>query len=101
MDLRKYQDAVLHGSLCVNERDRFIENTLGLAGEAGEFADQVKKQIRDGESRVMRQVEELGDVLWYLTSLAGQLGYTLAELASINYNKLSERHPDRYPRVVE
>lgn len=79
-----------------------MENTLGLCGEAGEFADQVKKDIRDGgaEPRVPKMIDELGDVLWYLTSLSGQLGYSLEELATINYNKLHERHPTRYPDPV-
>ena len=101
MNLRKYQDAVLNGSTCVDPKDRFVENVLGLAGEAGEVADVVKKSIRDGESRPVRFVEELGDVLWYLTSLAGQMGFSIEELASLNYQKLHERHPLRYPDVIE
>ena len=101
MDLRKYHVAVLHGSLCVHEADRFIESTLGLAGESGEFCDLVKKSIRDGSQNTNRLLEELGDVLWYVTSLAGQIGFTLDELASLNYQKLHERHPHIYPDVVE
>lgn len=104
MNLRKYQDAVLKGSLCVEPKDRFIENTLGLCGEAGEFADQVKKSIRDGNAgipRVNLMLDELSDVLWYVTSLSGQMGFSIEELASLNYQKLHERHPSRYPDVVE
>jgi len=100
MDLRKYQTAVMNGSLVVNDDDRFIESTLGLCGEAGEFADQVKKEMRDCQDRTAKQVDELGDVLWYLTSLAGQLGWSLEELASLNYQKLHERHPSTYPAVI-
>lgn len=101
MDLRLYQERVLAGSVCVNEEMRFIENTLGLAGEAGEFADLVKKEIRDGAAHRPRQIEELGDVLWYVTSLAGQLGFSLDELASLNYEKISTRWPNNYPAIFE
>lgn len=101
MNLRRYQDAVLKGSICINESDRFVENTLGLVGEAGEFADQVKKEIRDGSRRSDLMIQELGDVLWYLTSLAGQLGFDIEELASLNYQKLHARHPATYPDIVE
>lgn len=101
MNLRAYQEAVLNGSLCANESDRFIENTLGLAGEAGEFADLVKKQIRGDASHPSQMIDELGDVLWYVTSLAGQLGFSIEELASLNYQKLHDRHPITYPDIIE
>ena len=114
MDLRKYQERVLAGSVCVDDDRRFVENTLGLTGESaefmetvflvrasGRFADLVKKEIRDGAGHRPRQIEELGDVLWYLTSLAGQLGLTLDELASYNYEKLHYRWPQSYPAVFE
>jgi NTP pyrophosphatase (non-canonical NTP hydrolase) len=100
VNLRKYQEAVLNGSLCVKDSDRFVENTLGLAGETGEFADAVKKQIRDGVTTPMKLIDELGDVLWYLTFLSGQLGYSIEELATTNYEKLHKRHPLRYPDPV-
>ena len=48
---------------------RLMENTLGLVGEAGEFAEKIKKQIRDGnEVNQLELVKELGDVLFYKNS---------------------------------
>lgn len=69
---------------------------LGLAGEAGEVANQVKKMIRDdgGEmtrDRLMNIVDELGDVLWYLTMLAEDIGESLEFIAIFNIMKLQER----------
>lgn len=103
MQLSSYQQAVLRGSLLRGEDNELVVSTLGLAGEAGEVADLVKKSFHPGNDaiNVPRVVEELGDVLWYLTHLAGLLGYSVEELASMNYNKLSERYPNNYPLVVE
>ena len=71
---------------------------LGLAGEAGEVANKVKKYIRvDGINAEFNHeekkelVKELGDVLWYLAVLADECGYTLEEVAQMNINKLMSR----------
>lgn len=69
---------------------------LGLAGEAGEFADHAKKVIRDdgGEISAERREamgKELGDVLWYVAQLATELELELDELAQQNLDKLRSR----------
>jgi NTP pyrophosphatase (non-canonical NTP hydrolase) len=64
---------------------------LGLTGEAGEYSEKVKKLIRDGAMDKILAAKELGDVLWYLTRSANELGYTLSEIASNNIRKLSDR----------
>ena len=69
---------------------------LGLAGEAGEVADKLKKQYRDNGGVISNEakvelVKELGDVMWYITRLAASLGYSLCEVASMNVEKLRSR----------
>jgi NTP pyrophosphatase (non-canonical NTP hydrolase) len=64
---------------------------LGLTGEAGEYSEKVKKLIRDGKLDKPLAVKELGDVLWYLTRSANELGYTLQDVAEINLVKLNDR----------
>ncbi len=69
---------------------------LGLAGEAGEVAEHVKKAIRDdgGELSAERRAaltKELGDVLWYVSQLASELGLELEEVAQVNLEKLLSR----------
>ena len=67
---------------------------LGLAGEAGEVADKVKKIIRDDKDTPEYRTEiakEIGDVLWYCAVLADDLGYDLQQIADMNIWKLKER----------
>jgi hypothetical protein len=57
---------------------------LGLFGESGSLLTEVKKKQRDkasyrGYARAV--VEELGDVLWYLTVVAARAGLTLSDVA--------------------
>lgn len=73
-------------------RDQGITYTaLGLCGEAGEYAEKVKKMIRDGEFDSHMAMMELGDVLWYLAAAAEELGYALGDIASMNLEKLRDR----------
>ena len=64
--------------------------TLGLCGEAGEVAEKVKKNIRDGKSLDGVGLE-LGDVLWYISALADDLGVSLEDVVKANVNKLYSR----------
>lgn len=87
----------------------FVENFLnvesigycvmGLVGEAGELANKVKKIKRDnpegdlGVSAELKKtlIDELGDVLWYVSELATCLGYDLSDVAKMNLSKLESR----------
>jgi len=69
---------------------------LGLAGEAGEVAEHAKKVIRDdagtvSDERRAAMAKELGDVLWYVTQLASELGLELDQIARENLEKLFSR----------
>lgn len=68
---------------------------LGLNGEAGEVADEVKKAIRnDGQISTERRakiLDEIGDVLWYITRLAIEFDTPLSEIAQANIEKLEKR----------
>ena len=69
---------------------KVVYPALGLCGEAGEVAEKVKKNIRDGKS-LDGDALELGDVLWYISTLADDLGVTLEEVAKANIEKLQSR----------
>jgi NTP pyrophosphatase (non-canonical NTP hydrolase) len=72
---------------------------LGLAGEAGEVANKIKKIMRDTKGdvnnlpgEVKDQIaSELGDCLWYISALATDLGIGLDGVAFENIKKLDKR----------
>ena len=74
----------------------FIDKALGVAGEAGEFADKIKKIMRDKKGIFSDEdrdaiIKELGDVLWYVAVTSLYLGVPLSELAEKNVAKLQSR----------
>lgn len=64
---------------------------LGLAGEAGEVANKVKKIIRDGKLDKSALGAEIGDCLWYIAALCRDLNLDLGEIAKANLEKLQDR----------
>lgn len=71
---------------------------MGLANESGESVGKVKKLIRDHDDvaqglneRRQDIVDELGDVLWYLSACADECGVSLEEVAKRNNEKLLDR----------
>ena len=70
---------------------------LGLAGEAGEVADLVKKELGHGHPENREKVlEELGDILFYVAICAHEYGWTLEEVATHNNAKLARRYPNGF-----
>jgi NTP pyrophosphatase (non-canonical NTP hydrolase) len=70
---------------------------LGLAGEAGEAVDLIKKHVGHGHPLdVVRLEKELGDVLWYVAIIAWHLGIPLSHVAVKNIDKLWQRYPDGF-----
>lgn len=89
--LENYQDFV--ESMILTKGDtRLVENTLGLVGETGEVAEKIKKLYRDNSYPSKEALEkELGDVLFYLTSLANFFDLELKEIITKNVSKLTSR----------
>jgi NTP pyrophosphatase (non-canonical NTP hydrolase) len=65
---------------------------FGLGEETGEVLGLFAKAIRkQGEVDKEKVKKELGDVLWNLSQLAADNGFSLSEIAHSNIAKLSDR----------
>ena len=72
-----------------------IHMTMGVSGEAGELLDAIKKHTMYNKPLdVENVIEEIGDVLFYLTGIANVLGFTLDDCAQVNAEKLSKRYSE-------
>lgn len=85
--------------------DALIYPMLGLQGEVGELSEKLKKWFRDNDYEVqmedcvaelpaelrLEMAKEVGDIIWYATAVASDLGYSLDEVVSLNLEKLEDR----------
>lgn len=70
---------------------------LGLVSEAAEVTDQVKKELFHGHSPNRDKIkDELSDVMWYISNLAGMYDIGLKEIAVHNIEKLKKRYPNGF-----
>src|SRR6056297_437791 len=96
MDFKEYQKKASETAIYPDIGDNYVYPTLGLAGEAGEVSEKMKKIIRDDKGEITEEKrkelkKELGDVLWYLSQLARELGLSLEDIANFNIEKLQSR----------
>ena len=75
---------------------RVFYATTGLAGEAGEVSNKIKKILRDNEGQIdevvrMKILGELGGVMWYITALAQEFSLSLEDIMTYNHDQLVSR----------
>jgi NTP pyrophosphatase (non-canonical NTP hydrolase) len=83
-----------------DSESRYLLSAIGLAGEAGEFADLIKKAIfhKDGMDRAhvaidkAKLISELGDLTWYLAFAASTVGVSLQSVLDGNVEKIKARY---------
>ena len=95
MEMNVYQAAAAQTAIYKHEH-QVIYPALGLAAEAGEVANKVKKILRDGKFDRQAIADEVGDCLWYIAALCRDLNVRMSALAAANLKKL----PDRKKRGV-
>ncbi len=94
MDLNEYQKAAARTSSRPITNLSIAVSEMGLAGEAGEVVDLLKKEIGHGHDADPEKLsKEIGDCLWYLADLATLHGLSLDEIAQGNIAKLLKRYP--------
>lgn len=97
MNMGDYQRLAQRTSATTERMDKIRNGCMGLAGEAGECIDLLKKhEYQRHELNVDKLAEELGDVLWYCAELAEGLGISLERIAWRNVEKLRRRFPDGF-----
>ncbi len=98
MDANEYQRLALRTEAPGRaQRERLLNAALGLCGEAGEFADSLKKwefHAHPLDADELRK--ELGDVLWYAALACDALGLSLGDVMAENIDKLRRRYPDGF-----
>jgi NTP pyrophosphatase (non-canonical NTP hydrolase) len=81
----------------VSASDQMMNALLGIVGEAGELAEAEKKRLFHGiPHNTDTEAKELGDLLYYITARARLIGYTLAQIAVENNQKLKARYPEGF-----
>lgn len=95
MNFLEYQQKAL-ATKVYSTNHSIVYPSLGLLSEAGEVAGKVKKVLRDKEGIFGHEERhgisrEIGDVLWYCSALASDLGITLEQIAQENLQKLEDR----------
>lgn len=91
-------ESIQGGTIRASEM-RLLHAGLGLATEAGEFLDQLKKQLFYGKPLdTTNLVEELGDHMWYIAIACDQLGVSLEQVMQINIDKLKARYPVKFTK---
>ena len=97
MDFPIYQLQAMRTAKPMEPADDLMHAALGLSGEAGEFADAIKKHLVYGrELDRENAIEELGDVLWFVALGCNALGVSMADVAQGNIDKLRKRYPEKY-----
>ncbi len=96
MDFNEYQRQSRKTAVYPDAGKNMVYPTLGLAAEAGEVANKVKKVFRDhsGVFSVEHKEkisDEVGDVLWYCAQIATELGLSFDAIAKNNLTKLFSR----------
>jgi NTP pyrophosphatase (non-canonical NTP hydrolase) len=93
---KKYQKDSRKTALYPSIGHKVIYPSLGLAGETGEVLEKIKKIFRDKDGKFSKEdldllTLELGDILWYLSQVASELGIKLDDVAVKNIEKLYSR----------
>lgn len=94
--LRRTGETASYPFVGLGQPQGFMYVGLGLAGEAGEIANQIKKITRDDgglltTARREKIFEELGDVMWYWLRICDEMGFDPDGVVQANLAKLRER----------
>ena len=95
LTLNEYQEGTEYTRI-YPDNVKVLYPAMGLAGEAGEILNKLKKVYRDdggvlSEEKRLAIIDELGDVLYYVAALALDLEIDLESVSRANLEKLASR----------
>jgi NTP pyrophosphatase (non-canonical NTP hydrolase) len=94
MDITRYREAIertMNNEL--SEAEKLSMLALGLAGEAGEIVDQIKKHVYHGHELDREElIKEMGDYCWYFFHLMNHFSISEEEVFMKNVMKLQKRY---------
>ena len=100
MNPNEYQKLALRTApddILSNTKECLQNSALGICGEAGEFADIIKKVYFQNHTIDNEHLaKELGDVLWYIALGANAIGYSIEDIMMMNIEKLKKRYPNGF-----
>lgn len=77
--------------------DELMHHALhGLAAEVGEIHSIFQKKYQGHLVEPEKILDELGDLLWFVSETADALGFHLSSIANHNVSKLLDRYPDGF-----
>ena len=92
LDIEAFKDFAITPSQC-----ELLHAAIGIAGEAGELLDAVRKHVFDGQPLDRDNVvEELGDIEFYMMTAMMNVGVLRPHLQELNMSKLSKRYEGGY-----
>jgi len=97
MEFREYQKKAMRTKAEYMPGQQLLCAVMGIAGEAGELVEMVKKARYQGHDLSDADlVNESGDILWYIALLCDAIGADMSGVAAHNIRKLEERYPNGF-----
>ncbi|MFC2143404.1 nucleoside triphosphate pyrophosphohydrolase family protein [Candidatus Aenigmatarchaeota archaeon] len=78
-------------------KERLLHAGIGIATEAGEMLDALKKSLFYNQQLDKINIEEeLGDLMWYIALACDSLNVSLENIMERNIEKLKARYPEKF-----
>lgn len=91
------KDGAIIADEMTSESAHLMHMALGVAGEAGELVDAIKKYvIYNKELDIENLIEEIGDMYFYLQGILNELNVSKEAVLQHNIDKLTVRYGNQY-----
>lgn len=98
MELKEYQKLTKTTAKKHDNKELALSNwALGIIGEAGDISSCIKKVVFHKNEAVKEGIKEnIGDLMWYLSTLCNEFDWELQEILNENIEKLKKRFPQGF-----